>query len=276
MMKILLSTGTLYRKSPWVVAEIARRAGFDGIELILGYGFQNISGEKEIEAILKQGTIGGIHAPFYHLRGWGNMFESLLKTIDLAEKYRIPLVTFHPPRWLYLEFGFFQHLKQIPDFQKRFGNRFLSIAIENMPVSHGFFKIGTYFLSSPDTLIRFAEDHNLYLTVDLSHLGTRKKNFMKNLQKMIATNRVKNVHFSDYKEGREHLFPGKGTLPLTRVLETLKQTHYNGYITLETFPKEIEGDFREMTDRLSNALEFIKSEGKNLPTYCPKEAIYGI
>jgi len=63
-MKILLSSGTLYKKPPWVAAEIARRVGFDGIELVFGYGLQGSSGEKEIEAILKEGDIGSLHAPF--------------------------------------------------------------------------------------------------------------------------------------------------------------------------------------------------------------------
>ncbi len=275
-MKILLSSGTLYKKSPWVVAEIARRVGFDGIELVLGYGFQNVSGEREIEETLKRGPINGIHAPFYRLRGWGNLFESLQKTIDLAEKFRIPLVTFHPPRWLDFEFGFYRSLKGIPDFQERFGNRFLTIAIENMPVSHGPLKIGTYFLSAPDALIKFAEAHNLALTLDVTHLGTREKRFMENFQKLLDTQRVKNIHFSDYKDGREHLFPGKGILPLEEVLETLHQSHYNEAITLEILPREIEGDFREMTDRLSRALEYIKTGIEAPPQSHLKEAIHGV
>ena len=275
-MKILLSSGTLYKKSPWVVAEMAHRVGFDGIELVLGYGFQGVSGEKEIAATLKYGKIGGIHAPFYRLKGWGSPMESLRKTIDLAEKFRIPLVTFHPPRWLDLEFGFYRQLKHIRNFQERFGSRLLFIAIENMPVSHGHLKIGTYFLSRPETLIRFAENHNLYLTLDLTHLGTRESNFLADAIKIIETGRVKNIHFSDYGNGREHLYPGKGTLPLKALLATLKESHYNEAITLEVFPREIYGDFREMTDRLSKALEFIKSGVNPQMVFHPKEAMYGI
>ncbi len=275
-MKILLSSGTLYKKPPWVAAEIARRVGFDGVELVLGYGLQGSSGEREIETTLKEGHIGSLHAPFYKLKGWGNLFESLRKTIELAEKFRIPLVTFHPPRWLDLEIGFYRRLKGIQDFQDRFGNRFLSITIENMPVSHGPIKIGTYLLSRPETLIRFAETHNLYLTLDVTHLGTREKDFLEDVEKFLATGRIKNVHFSDYADGREHLFPGKGTLPLREVLETLGATHYNGAITLELFPKEIEGDFREMTDKLSQALDFIRKGLGISEETIPKETAYGV
>jgi len=256
--KVLLSTGTLFKKPPWVTAEIARRVGFNGVELVLGHGFQGSSGEEEIKKTLKACPIGGIHAPFYRLKGWGKLFESLQKTIALAERFRIPIVTFHPPRWLDLELGFYRDLKRVRDFQDTFGSRFLSVTIENMPVTHGTFKVGLYFLSKTDALIAFAERHNLDLTLDLTHLGTREKNFLGDVQRFLATGRVKNIHFSDYAGGREHLFPGKGILPLREVLESLRATHYNGAITLELFPREIEGDFREMTDRLTEALGYIR------------------
>jgi sugar phosphate isomerase/epimerase len=275
-MKLLLSSGTLYKKPPWIAAEIARRVGFDGIELVLGYGFQGSSGEKEIKKILKESTIESIHAPFYRLKGWGTLFESLQKTIKLADKFRIPLVTFHPPRWLDLEFGFYRHLKHVRDYQEAFGDRFLSISIENMPISHNSIKIGTYFLSKTDALINFTEEHNLYLTLDLTHLGTREKNFLRDVKKFLATGRVKNIHFSDYANGHEHLFPKRGILPLKEVLETLRTTDYNGAITLELFPREIEGDFREMTDRLSEALDFIREGLVISRENHPKETAYGV
>ncbi len=275
-MNLLLSSGVLYKKPPQVVAELARRVGFDGIELVIGYGFQNVSGEREIEAILKRGPIGGIHAPFYRLRGWGHPFDALLHTIDLAEKYRIPLVTFHPPRWFDLEFGFYRRLKAIRDFQERFGNRFLTIAIENMPVRPGIPRIGPYFLQSPASLLKFADKHNLALTLDLTHLGTLEKDFFGTFRAFMSTRRVRNIHFSDYKNGQEHLFPGRGALPLIEILETLKQTHYNGAVTLEIFPREIEGDFKEMMRRLFTALEFITSRIGDLREPHPKEAAHGI
>ena len=257
--KILLSTGTLYKKPPWIAAEIASRVGFDGVELVLGYGFQDSDGEKEIEATLKQAPILSLHAPFYRLRGWGKPFESLQKTILLADRHFIPLITFHPPRWLDLEFGFYRTLNRIKNFQKSFGEESLAITMENMPVSHGFFRIAPYFFSNPATLISFVEAHNLFITLDATHLGTRERDFPGEVDLLLSSGRVRNVHFSDYANGHEHLFPGKGSLPLTWLLETLQTTGYNGAVTLELLPKEIEGDFRQMVDHLSAALAFIKN-----------------
>jgi len=257
--KILLSTGTLYKKPPWIAAEIASRVGFDGVELVLGYGFQDSDGDKEIATTLKEAPILSLHAPFYRLRGWGKPFESLQKTILLAERHSIPRVTFHPPRWLDLEFGFYRSLNRIRNFQRSFGKETLVITMENMPVTHGFFKIAPYFFSRPASLVAFAEMHNLLITMDATHLGTRERDFIGDVDLLLSSGRVQNVHFSDYANGREHLFPGKGVLPLQQLLETLKSTGYNGIITLELLPGEIEGDFRQMVDRLSEALAFIQT-----------------
>jgi sugar phosphate isomerase/epimerase len=49
---------------------------------------------------------------------------------------------------------------------------------------------------------------------------------------------IRNVHFSDYGYGREHLLPGHGVLPLTRFLNHLRETGYDGSITLELSPGE--------------------------------------
>ena len=191
--KILLSTGTLYKKPPWIAAEIASRVGFDGVELVLGYGFQDSDGEKEIEATLKQAPILSLHAPFYRLRGWGKPFESLQKTILLADRHFIPLITFHPPRWLDLEFGFYRTLNRIKNFQKSFGEESLAITMENMPVSHGFFRIAPYFFSNPATLISFVEAHNLFITLDATHLGTRERDFPGEVDLLLSSGRVRNV-----------------------------------------------------------------------------------
>ena len=274
--KILLSTGTLYKKPPWIAAEIASRVGFDGVELVLGYGFQDSDGEKEIETMLKQAPILSLHAPFYRLRGWGKPFESLQKTILLADRHFIPLVTFHPPRWLDLEFGFYRTLNRIGNFQKSFGKGSLTITMENMPVSHGFFKVAPYFFSRPAPLVAFAEAHNLFITLDATHLGTREGDFPGEVNLLLSSGRVRNVHFSDYANGHEHLFPGKGSLPLPWLLETLKTTGYNGIITLELLPKEVEGDFRQMVDRLSEALAFIKNGLGMEARSQARETAYGI
>jgi len=274
--KILLSTGTLYKKPPWIAAEIASRVGFDGVELVLGYGFQDSNGEKEIEVTLKQAPILSLHAPFYRLRGWGKPFESLQKTILLADRHFIPLITFHPPRWLDLEFGFYRALSQIKNFQKTFGEESLAITMENMPVSHGMFRIAPYFFSKPASLVSFVEAHNLFITLDATHLGTRERDFPGDVNLLLSSGRVRNVHFSDYANGHEHLFPGKGNLPLPWLLETLQATGYNGVITLELLPREIEGDFRQMVDHLSAALAFIKN-GLGMETHSQaRETAHGI
>jgi sugar phosphate isomerase/epimerase len=49
---------------------------------------------------------------------------------------------------------------------------------------------------------------------------------------------MRNIHFSDYGNGREHLLPGHGALPLTRFLNHLRETGYDQSLVLELSPYE--------------------------------------
>jgi len=64
--------------------------------------------------------------------------------------------------------------------------------------------------------------------------------------------------------------------PLKDVLETLEETNYNGTITSELLPREIEGDFREMNDYLYMARVFIRTGINTRPQLNPREVVYGV
>jgi sugar phosphate isomerase/epimerase len=87
-------------------------------------------------------------------------------------------------------------------------------------------------------MLDFARERNLYLTFDTAHMGTFNRNFLTDFHEFYDSGRIRNVHFSDYGYGREHLLPGHGVLPLTRFLNHLRETGYDGTITLELCPSE--------------------------------------
>ena len=94
--------------------------------------------------------------------------------------------------------------------------------------------------------------HNLYLTFDTTHMGSGKTNFLSDFHQCYESGRMRNIHFSDYGNDREHLLPGRGVLPLTRFLNHLRETDYNETVTLELspyeFPKDEEGIRRGMAE----------------------------
>jgi sugar phosphate isomerase/epimerase len=237
-LKISLSSGSLFTLPLHRAFELSAEAGFDGVELIINQDFQRVNPVKVVRSLQEIAPINSIHAPFMPLDGWGGPIQSLFHSIDLAAETGIPLVNFHPPSWMGLEIGFWRWLYRIGDFQKQIGlDGEVLVTLENMPWV-GDFKMNPNILSSTRDMIRFIQEHNLYLTFDTTHMGSGKANFINDFYLFYESGRIRNIHFSDYGFGREHLIPGHGRLPLTRFLNHLKNTDYQGAVTLEVSPHE--------------------------------------
>lgn len=237
-LKISLSSGSLFTLPLQRAFELAAAAGFDGLELIINQDFQRINPVRLVKSLQEIAPINSIHAPFMPLDGWGGPIQSLYHSVELAAETGIALVNFHPPSWLGMEIGFWRWLYRVRDFQREVGlDGQVLVTIENMPWV-GRNKINPNILSVTRDMIAFIRDHNLFLTFDTTHMGSGKANFINDFYLFYESGRIRNVHFSDYGFGREHLIPGHGRLPLTRFLNHLKHTDYRGCITLEVSPHE--------------------------------------
>ncbi|MCM2359469.1 MAG: sugar phosphate isomerase/epimerase, partial [Geobacteraceae bacterium] len=64
----------------------------------------------------------------------------------------------------------------------------------------------------------------------------------------------------DYGNGREHLLPGHGILPLTRFLNHLRNTGYSETLTLELSPHEFPRDERIFVDSLKEIQQYLRRE----------------
>jgi sugar phosphate isomerase/epimerase len=259
-MLISLSTGSLFTLPIHKVCELSRLAGFDGVELIINQDFQKIRPAKLVASLQEITTIHSIHAPFMPLDGWGGPADSLRICIELAAERSIPLVNFHPPSWMGFEIGFWRWLYSIQDYQKEIGrNGQILVTIENMPWV-GKFKVNPNILSSTQHMIDFIHEHNLFLTFDCTHMGSGKANFINDFYLFYESGRIRNIHFSDYGHGREHLLPGHGILPLTRFLNHLRSTEYQSLLTLELDPGEFPKSEAYILESLREILAFLRKE----------------
>jgi sugar phosphate isomerase/epimerase len=259
-MLISLSTGSLFTLPLKTVCEIAAEAGYDGVELIINQDFQKTNPAKLVASLQEITTIHSIHAPFMQLDGWGGLMDSLRISVKLAADCGIPLVNFHPPSWMGFEIGFWRWLYSIHDFQKEVGcNGQIAVTIENMPWV-GRFKINPNILSNTQHMIDFMHEHNLYLTFDCTHMGSGKANFINDFYLFYESGRIRNIHFSDYGHGREHLLPGHGILPLTRFLNHLRSTDYQSTVTLELSPEEFPKAEAVILESLKEILAFLRKE----------------
>ena len=261
-MMISLSTGTLFTLPLRRVFELSAEAGFDGVELIINQDFQKVNPVKLIASLQQTTTIHSIHAPFMPLDGWGGPIDSLRHCVALAAECGIPLVNFHPPSWMGVEIGFWRWLYSIRDFQKEIGlDGQVIITMENMPWV-GKMKINPHILSNTQHLIDFLKEHNLAMTFDCTHMGSGKANFINDFYLCYETGYIRNIHFSDYGYGREHLLPGHGTLPLTRFLNHLRNTDYQDTVTLELDPSEFPKGELIILESLREILAFLRTETK--------------
>jgi sugar phosphate isomerase/epimerase len=258
-MKITLSSGTLHTFPIRKVFSIASELGFDGVELIINQEFQKVNALLLLKELQESAPILTIHAPFMPLDGWGAQVDSLKRCVELAEKSRIPLVNFHPPSWMGLEIGYWRWLYRINDFQKELGAENVLVTIENMPWV-GKFKINPHILSDTGQMIDFLQERNLFMTFDCTHMGSGKANFINDFYLCYNSGRIRNIHFSDYGHGREHLIPGHGMLPLTRFLNHLRNTDYNDTVTLELSPHEFPKDEAIIRASLAEILDYLRRE----------------
>jgi len=259
-MLISLSTGCLFTLPLQKVFELAAESGFDGVELIINQSFTGVNPVKLVSSLQEITTIHSIHAPFMMLDGWGGPIGSLRHSVEIAAKCGIPLVNFHPPSWMGLEIAFWRWLYKVRDFQKEIGmDGKVIVTLENMPWV-GDYKINPNILSKPQRMIEFLHEHNLFMTFDCTHMGSRDASFITEFFQFYESGRIRNIHFSDYGNGREHLLPGHGILPLTRFLNHLRSTDYQSTVTLELDPKEFPKGERNILESLKEILAFLRKE----------------
>ncbi|MFQ5842634.1 MAG: sugar phosphate isomerase/epimerase family protein [Thermodesulfobacteriota bacterium] len=259
-MKILLSSGSLHTLPLEKAFHIACETGYDGMEVIISENFGQDEGYSLLRNLKQVLPIYVLHAPFHVIPGWGDRITALVKTIELAKRISVPMVTFHPPRWLNLEIKFWRWMYMVVDFQRELGGRKIAIAMENMPYRGKLLRFNPNILGRTGDVVRFIERKNLYFTFDCTHMGTAKADFEGDFLRLYRTKRVKNIHFSDYQDQEEHLLPGRGTLPLAGLLEYLKESNYDEMITLEIIPQELPGDEEAIKEALGEAALHIRGE----------------
>ena len=112
-MRFSLSSGTLFTFPLPKAFEMAKAAGFDGLELIINQEFQRVNSRALIRELAAIHPIHSIHAPFMILDGWGGPVEMLQRSVDLADEAGVGLVNFHPPSWLGFELRYWRWLYKI-------------------------------------------------------------------------------------------------------------------------------------------------------------------
>jgi sugar phosphate isomerase/epimerase len=276
-MKVSLSTASLYLYPLRKTFELAKRAGFDGVELVIGPEVEWRGGDY-IRRLSREYALPilTVHPPLIGFPGWSKIQITIEpyfdKALRITRSVGAPLMVLHMPR--------------AERFDDRIGSGFIStiistrqrldgtgprLALENSSKFRE--RDEEYILRALPDLRGFADAHDFPMTLDTAHVGTWGLDLIDSLK--YFDGRLANVHFSDLCEVppwvmkrprlhsylRQHQMPGTGLLPLKGLLRELEVRGYDGPITYELSPlplrfwspRRIEGKLRECVDYVRSA-----------------------
>lgn len=228
---VALSTSCAYPDGTTTAFEIARDAGFDGIELMVGLDPL----AEDIDAVERlrdhhQMPVVSVHAPtllatqnVWGAEPWGKLHRSA----EAAQRLGADTVVVHPPfRW-----------------QGRYGESFVAgIARLNAETGIRFCVENMYPWRLPKTRREFkaylptwdpTDQPYEFLTLDLSHASTARQRS----RDLVAAwgDRLRHLHLTDGSGSfaDEHLAPGAGDQDAAGVLHDLADAGFAGHIVLE-------------------------------------------
>jgi sugar phosphate isomerase/epimerase len=225
-----LSTSSVFPESTPATFEIAKKLGFECVEIMVGT--DGVS--TDIDAVRRMSEyyelpVAAIHAPCLILTAavWGtDPWEKLRMSLDAAKTLGAGVVVVHPPfRWQgdYAS-NFVSGVRQLEQ------DSGMVIAVENMypwrtPIG---IELRAYSPDWDPTDIGAA-----HLCLDLSHASTARQSSLRLIQTWGP--RLAHVHLTDGTGmgTDDHLLPGKGDQQAGEVLATLARQGYDKTVILE-------------------------------------------
>jgi len=251
--KVALSTSSVYPETTASAFELARRLGYDGVELMVGID----PVAADIDAVEKLRDYHGvpvlaIHSPCLLItqRVWGtDPWAKLERSAEAARRLGADVVVVHPPfRWQrdYAR-GFVTGVRRLTEAT---GVRF---CVENMyPWRTPGGELKAYLPGWDPTELDY--DH---LTLDLSHASTASQQSQQLAQ--LWGDRLRHVHLTDGNGSMkdEHLVPGRVDQRAGDVLGYLAAIGYRGHVVLEVNLRRSESRAERETE-LAESLAFAR------------------
>jgi sugar phosphate isomerase/epimerase len=227
--RIGLSTSSVYPETTSSAFELARRLGYDGVELMIGID----PVAADIDAVEKLRDYHGVpvlsvHSPCLLItqRVWGtDNWVKLERSAEAARRLNADVVVVHPPfRWQreYAR-GFVAGVRRLSE------ETGILFSVENMyPWRTPGGELKAYMPGWDPTELDYDD-----LTLDFSHASTSNQQSLD-----LARNwgsRLRHVHLTDGTGSikDEHLVPGRGDQQAGRVLQYLAEQDFSGHIVLE-------------------------------------------
>ena len=273
MIAVALSTGSIYTYGTARAFELAARAGYDGVELMVDDRWDTRQVEHLCGLAERYAPVLSVHSPFGRVSGWpGREVERIRQSLTLAEGLGARTLNVHLPfrvHTLFVDAGVWRWAAPIlpPSENHRAYARWLvdgglaelqaqtavTIAVENLPVRRFLGRrFSPYALNSWDALERFPR-----LCLDTTHCGTTGSDLLAVYERLAG--RVVHVHLSDFDGKYQHQPVTRGFLPLDRFLAALAAGKYAGTVVVELTPHALPmHDERKLAAELRRNLAFCR------------------
>ena len=265
--KVVLSTSSVYPESTRYAFDVARRLGYDGVEVMVSIDPASQSVDKIREYVDEyQLPVVSIHAPtlfWLNLkRVWGSEpWEKLVKSRQAAEDLGANVVVVHPPfRWQQ------PYAEEFAEGIRRMNQESdVIFAVENMY---------PWRASTPGLLGRIpkveregeayfpgwdpTETGFEHYTLDLSHTATARNDALAMAERMGSG--LAHLHLADGTGANrdEHLVPGRGTQPCREMLEQVGRRGLAGAVVIEVSTRRAES-VEQREDDLLDSLVFART-----------------
>lgn len=258
MMTISISTGFSYTKSYIEILDIIAATGCKHIELFMNQSFIQVPIDEIVEAVeARHLQVISIHTPIFFVREARGESEAywIEKCIAYADRLGADIIISHS-----VLTGQGDDIKNVDDVYKlnfkRYGHgEAYTLCTENMP------KLPVHsFISNKKAFKAFVSEYQYAMTFDTTHWSSFGYDIIEGYKEMKP--HIKNIHLSDFQDGREHLALGKGNEPIKAFLQYLVLDGYEGPITLEldfdNKERQYIQDYDEAVHVLKRCITFIQ------------------
>ncbi len=273
LLRISLSTACLAPLSLEATMRLAAEAGFMQVELVLTPETARLGAEGVRAIAQKYGlSIPTVHQRLMGLGRW-TLAARLLEAADMARRLGAECAVAHAPWARTEEDPHFQAwLRALDVAQRDLSGAPTRLTVENytQPPTGA----GAAFLSDPQALARFAQEHGVWITYDTCHAGSAGLDLLATydlLRPLLA-----NIHLSDRRglfaplsDGHlvsvftHHQMPGAGDLPLHDFLRRLVADGYRGPVSVEVNPVALGVWWPAWRRRnLGRIVEYVRSAGR--------------
>ena len=268
-MRLSLATASLYVYSLPHTFRIASEVGFEGVELIVNPEVRL----RGVDRILRLATchdlrIFSVHPPMVPVGGRRDVSTPVARVAAVARDLGCSLMVMHSPGAESRDSRLWtSYVRALEEAQESLLGSETRIALENQaPGRDG----KTSVLSDLHDLRRFADEHDLAIVLDTTHMVGTGYSLTEGYE--VLRGRLANVHLSDWRLPpgllahhvfdnflKQHQLPGTGEVPLEGFVSRLGQDDYEGLITIEVSPWALRVWFPERAkDYLRQTVSFVR------------------